>query len=156
MKLYNLSASFSAFFMLVAPGLLLAEESPTLLTTAGASSASIEFLAGDSPVTGIQFDFLPQAGKSGFASTSLEQGDSICLVGVPDTHQVICGKQPDGSIRAIVFSGSNAILKTGELGIIKGFSDLSFVPDSVIASDPAANKVEVQMLDQLPSDVKRK
>jgi len=156
MKLYYLSAPFSAFFMLVAPGLLLAEESPTLLATAGASSASIEFLAGESPVTGIQFDFLPQAAKSGFASTNLAQAGSTCLVGVPNTHQVICGKQPDGSIRAIVFSGSNAILKTGELGSIKGFTNVSFVPDSVIASDPEANKVKVQTLGQPPSDAKRK
>ncbi|MCA1807533.1 MAG: hypothetical protein LC687_06780, partial [Actinobacteria bacterium] len=89
-------------------------------------------------------------------NTNATAAKSVCLTSVPATHQVICGKQPDGSIRAIVYSGTNAILKTGELGVLPKIDAIRIVAGSVKASDPKANKVEVQTLnDKLINELKR-
>lgn len=125
-----------------------AEEKASLLVTNGKSSTSLEFMAGDTEITGIQFDFVVEKSnlKPAALAANATAAKSVCLTSVPATHQVICGKQPDGSIRAIVYSGSNAILKTGELGVLPKIDAIQIVAGSVKASDPKANKVEVQAL----------
>lgn len=123
-----------------------ADERASLLVNKGKSATSIQFMQGSNPITGIQFDFIIENQKSRGKTVTLNEVrvDSLCIQSVPTTHQVICGKQPDGSIRAIVYSGSNEILKTGDLGILPQASGVKIVDGSVIASDPAAKKVDVQ------------
>lgn len=107
------------------------------------NNVQVDFVEGDTPVVGLQFDL-----SLGEKVEATESSISSCGGRLPSGHQIICSVTSNGNVRVIVFSGSNAVIRTGTIATIstRGKGSVSFVKDSVQLGDAEANPVRTEIL----------
>lgn len=106
-------------------------------------SIQVDFVEGDTPVVGLQFD-LALDGKGSFTESTI----SGCGGRLSSGHQAICSITGEGNVRVIVFSATNAVIRTGTLASIRasGKGSVSIIKDSVQLGDADANPVRAEVL----------
>ena len=102
-----------------------AADKSTLLLSQEKGGYTIDFLNSDN-VTALQFDIK----MSGVSEKSVGLGS--CISGLPSSHTGTC-QVKNGVMRVVIYSTSNAVLDSGNIGIIKMNKNL--------ANDVSINKV---------------
>jgi hypothetical protein len=90
-------------------------ETSTILLSEGKGGYNIDFLNSDA-ITALQFDIA----IDGANLKNLSLGS--CVSGLAKTHTGSCNLNKNGSVRVVIFSTSNAVLESGNIGTfdIKG------------------------------------
>ncbi len=89
-----------------------ANDKSTLLMSEAKGGYELDFLNNDG-ITAIQFDVT----LSG--ATMNKSSIGSCVTGLPKSHTGSCTIQKNGNVRVIVFSTSNAVLDSGNIGSIR-------------------------------------
>jgi hypothetical protein len=109
--------------------------------TGGGGAVDIAFVAGGTPVVGLQFDLAASGGGA-------EELEALCNgKRLASGHSLTCNALDESTVRVIVFSVSNKPISTGAiLSLPRGVDSLSFVEGSVQLGDANAKAVEGEVL----------
>jgi len=144
----NISKTLALMAFLVSFNVLAVKDSEsTILLSKDKQNLVLDFLNADS-VIGMQFDL------KGVNKDSINLKN--CLTGLPKSHMGKCAFVKNGNLRVLIFSTTNAILDSGNIGTlnISGvMNNISF--EKVIMVGPKSKKVNANTLVDIDFDLKR-